>query len=131
MKLLALLIFFIASMAVHAQSEIVNGELYIRDAWSNSKSVNLKMGGASNLKKVAIGSEKDDGSIEILSDLIVHQDLKLYVVNPLNGKVSRVDLDEKSEYYGSVNVVSGLVVQHSDKFYLVNPLNGKTNRIRE
>jgi hypothetical protein len=52
-------------------------------------------------------------------------------VNPLNGKVSRVDLDEKSEYYGSVHVVAGLVVQHNDKLYMVNPLNGKTKRLKE
>ncbi len=131
MKLITLLCILLASLTVQAQVMKINGELFIRDAWGKDRMVDLKTHSFSSIKKVTLGHEKDDGEIEILSDLIVHQDLKLYVVNPLNGKVSRVDLDEKSEYYGSVHVISGLVVQHNDKLYLVNPLNGKTKRLKE
>ena len=128
----SLIFFFLcmASLAASAQTEVIDGELYIQESVGSNKAMN-SITSHFNLKKVAIGREQEDGEIAILSDLIIHQDLKLYVINPNNGKVSRIDIDEKSDYYGSVDIVKGLIVKQDNNLYLVNPRNGKTKKIKE
>lgn len=128
MKLIAVLLFCLTSLAAHAQVTLIDGELYVK----NDSQIILKNDGLKSrvdMIKVDIKPENTDGEIAILSDLIVHQNLNVYVVNPKNGKLSRIDLDEKSDHYGTVEIVSGLIIKHKNKLYVVNPANGKTKKI--
>lgn len=127
MKTILSAILLMISISGFAQTVVIDGDLYILNAHSETKKNNRDT--SKNLK-VEIGNEKDVGEIAVMSDLIVHQDLKLYVINPLNGKISRLDLDEESEFYGSVDVVGKLLVKQGNKYFSVNPANGKTKRLR-
>lgn len=128
MKIFTLICCFLTTFTAQAQLIEKGGELFLMNTPDKSAAKSFSFG---KMKKVEIGSEKTHGEIAILSDVIFHQDLKLYVVDAETGKVSRIDLDEKSAYYGSVEIVSKLVVRHDKKLYEVNPKNGNTKEIKE